>query len=178
MILSDTGIRSRLQWSDNFVISPYEDDNIEPASVDLRLGHDSKRVHRGDRGAISSGEELKYHTVSDDTFSIRPGEFFLASTMEHVELPNDLAARVLGRSTMGRLGLSVHQTAGYIDPGFTGNITLELSNVGPSPIKLSVGDRICQIVVEKLSSPAVEPYGHDGSHYQNQTGATPAESFK
>lgn len=177
MVLSDKDIQNRID-TEELVIEPYESDNVEPASVDLRLGEDHKLVRAS--GVLSesiidagSGEsdELLYDEL-ENPLIVSPGTFILTTTMERVEIPDDMVAHVLGRSSLGRLGISVHQTAGYIDPGFTGQITLELSNHGPAPVSLEPGQRICQIVFEELSSTALNPYGHDGSQYQNQFGAT------
>jgi len=174
MVLSDIDIIERIGQGD-LTIEPYEEDNVEPASVDLRLGEDHKLVGREYQSrpvdASGDGEGLRYEEL-ESPLVVAPGSFILTTTLERVEIPDDLVAHVLGRSSLGRLGISVHQTAGYIDPGFKGQITLELSNHGPAPVSLSPGQRICQIVFEELSSPALEPYGHEKSQYQNQSGAT------
>jgi len=167
MVLSDVDIIERI-GNDLLVIDPYEEDNVEPASVDLLLGSGFKRVVQTDEWDTGAYDFVE----TDESVLIDPGEFVLATTKERVEIPDDIVAHVLGRSSLGRLGISVHQTAGYIDPGFEGQITLELSNHGPAPVRLHADDRICQIVFEELSSPALEPYGHDGSQYQGQRGAT------
>lgn len=178
MVLSDTGIRSHIS-AGNLSIDPYDADNIEPASVDLRLGSEFKKAQTGlvpENRLISlsdDSDEISWHN-RDGSVVIEPDDFVLATTKERVELSNNLVAHVLGRSSLGRLGISIHQTAGYIDPGFAGEITLELSNHGPCPVELCADDRICQIVFEELSTPASEPYGHEGSQYQNQSGATPS----
>lgn len=174
MVLSDIDIIERIGQG-SLTIEPYKENNVEPASVDLRLGEQFQRgIPRRSTGvdlADSNGNEIYWKTIWDG-IEICPGDFVLATTKERVEIPDDLVAHVLGRSSLGRLGISVHQTAGYIDPGFKGQITLELSNHGPAPVSLSPGQRICQIVFEELSSPALEPYGHEKSQYQNQSGAT------
>lgn len=174
MVLSDIDIIERVGHGE-LTIEPYKEDNVEPASVDLRLGEGFQlAVPRRSIGidlADSNGDEIHWKYVHD-SIEICPGDFVLATTKERVEIPDDLVAHVLGRSSLGRLGISVHQTAGYIDPGFKGQITLELSNHGPAPVSLKPGQRICQMVFEELSSPALNPYGHGGSQYQNQSGAT------
>jgi len=174
MVLSDADIIEQI-GRDNLVIEPYNEDNVEPASVDLRLGDDHKLVQREYKSksvdANGDGDGLRY-TELESPLIVRPNTFILTTTLERVEIPDDMVAHVLGRSSLGRLGISVHQTAGYIDPGFNGQITLELSNHGPAPVQIEPGQRICQIVFEELSSPALSPYGHDGSQYQNQSGAT------
>jgi dCTP deaminase len=173
MVLSDIDIVERVANGD-LTIQPYDESNVEPASVDLRLGADFKIVERPDSFAVVDPAVGTEHTYDETTDSvvIEPEDFVLATTKEFVELPDDLVANVLGRSSLGRLGISVHQTAGYIDPGFKGQITLELSNHGPAPVRLAEGQRICQIFFTELSSPALHPYGHEGSQYQNQSGAT------
>lgn len=176
MVLSDVTIRERIA-SGELEITPYDDTLVEPSSVDLRLGSDFKRVTCGVFSTVDTAfgpdDSLEYEHIDGDV-TIDPDGFVLATTQEEVHLPDDLSANVLGRSSLGRLGISVHQTAGYIDPGFHGEVTLELSNHGPAPVKLHAGDRICQIVFHELSTPAETPYGHDGSQYQGQHGATPS----
>lgn len=178
MVLSDIDIIERIGQG-SLTIEPYKEDNVEPASVDLRLGEDHKLVRAehisGDSGivdAASASDDGLIYEELESPLTVSPGTFILTTTLERVEIPDDMVAHVLGRSSLGRLGISVHQTAGYIDPGFKGQITLELSNHGPAPVSLSPGQRICQIVFEELSSPALEPYGHEKSQYQNQSGAT------
>lgn len=175
MVLSDIDIIERV-GSGDLGIEPYREDNVEPASVDLRLGEDFKRLEWNGYDAITldSDEEQFDIKCINGAVGLKRDDFILATTKERVEIPDDLVAHVLGRSSLGRLGISVHQTAGYIDPGFEGQITLELSNHGPAPVRLEPGQRICQIVFEELSSPALEPYGHEDSQYQNQSGATPS----
>jgi dCTP deaminase len=177
MVLSDVDIIERVA-NDELVIDPYEEDNVEPASVDLRLGEEFKitnAAHHTSKEVVHLSDETDFDwDERTGSVTINRGNFVLATTLERVEIPNDLVASVLGRSSLGRLGISVHQTAGYIDPGFEGQITLELSNHGPAPVHLESGDRICQVVFENLSSPALEPYGHDDSQYQHQSGATPS----
>lgn len=172
MVLSDVDIMERVV-SGELTIHPYEEDNVEPSSIDLRLGNDFKFLRGYDSISLEDSGGLEC-IEKESPILVPPGKLVLATTMEWLKLPNDICARVLGRSSLGRLGISVHQTAGYIDPGFQGEITLELSNHGPAPVELRSGDRICQIVFEELSSPALEPYGHEGSNYQNQSGATPS----
>lgn len=176
MVLSDRNILRRIE-NGSIVVEPFEEENLEPASLDLRLGSDFKIAKSGYRDAIdvanTRDDEFSY-TEYDESVTVCPGAFVLATTKEKISMPSDIVAEVLGRSSLGRLGISVHQTAGFIDPGFEGQITLEISNHGPSDVILREGARICQIVFSELSSPAIEPYGHDGSQYQNQSGATPS----
>lgn len=152
-------------------IDPLEDPDtqIQPASVDLRLGPEvflpaSQEFNRAKHVDITSGR-----------FDIRPGEFLLGTTIERVRLPAGIAARVEGRSSLGRLGLLVHVSAGFIDPGFDGQITLELANLSTRPIRLTQGMRICQVVFHAMTAPSARPYGPErGSHYQGQRGVTPS----
>lgn len=175
MVLSDRNILRRIK-NDSIVVEPFEEENLEPASLDLRLGADFKKPHARYRNpvALDEDKELFDYVEMEGEVSIAPHEFVLATTKESVSIPSDIVAEVLGRSSLGRLGISVHQTAGFIDPGFEGQITLEISNHGPAPVTLREGARICQIVFSELSSPAMEPYGHKDSQYQNQSGATPS----
>lgn len=180
MILSDRDIKLELE-SGRLVIDPIGDPDkqIQPASVDLRLGTEFKIFQVGELGYIDpKGHDWKnfLRLVSvrgSDPFLLHPGEFVLASTMEWVKLPNNLVARVDGRSSLGRLGVLMHATAGFIDPCFEGNITLELSNVNRMPVALWPDSRVCQISFETLSSPCERPYGKArGSKYQGQLGPT------
>jgi len=173
MILSDVDIKERIDSGD-IIIDPYDSSNVESASIDLRLGRDWKIVRRGGANIVDTRDDsggLSY-TQKSGTVFLQPVELVLATTLEYIELPDDIAAHVIGRSTLGRIGVSIHQTAGFIDPGFRGEITLEMSNLGPATVKLYEGQLICQIVFTQLTSSAEEPYGHDGSQYQNQSGAT------
>lgn len=176
MILSDKDIKRYLREG-KIKIEPYPDEiQIQPASVDLRLGN-KFRVFRHTKKAFidplrdnaSDYSEL-IEISGKEAFILHPSEFALGITRERVEIPSNIVARVDGRSSLGRLAILVHATAGYIDPGFRGNITLELSNVGKMPIALYSGMRICQISFETLSSRAEIPYGdkRKKSKYQDQ----------
>lgn len=179
MILSDRDLRARLRAGD-LVVAPMGDEQLQlqPASIDLRLSRDFI-VYRPaqvtcldprDPSTIEAATE-RIEVAEGDAFILHPGEFGLGSTVERVSIPRDLVARVDGRSSIGRLAVVVHATAGFIDPGFEGQITLELSNIGPIPVKLYPGMRIAQIVLYQMTSPAEVPYGEGrGSQYQNQTG--------
>jgi dCTP deaminase len=183
MILSDRDIRARLQSGD-LRIAPLKDEalQIQPASVDLRLGHEFLFYVKGrvpyldplDRQSIDAAVERTV-VLEGDALVLEPGAFTLGTTIEEVALPDDLVARVDGRSSVGRLAVVVHATAGFIDPGFVGQITLELSNIGPLPVKLYPGMRIAQVAFYPMSSPAERPYGEQrGSHYQGQRGPQPS----
>lgn len=182
MILSDRDLLARLEKGD-LVIDPISDVDlqVQPASIDLRLDHrfivyKLPHVSCIDMRAPSAFEQYT-ETIEvdpDEGFVLHPGEFALGSTVEWVKLPPDLVARVDGRSSIGRLAIVVHATAGFIDPGFEGHITLELANLGRCAVKLYPGMRISQLVVEQMSSPAARPYGSAdrGSKYQGQRGPT------
>lgn len=167
-ILSDQDIKKYLEKG-KISIEPLEDPGrqIQPSSVDLRIGNEFKgfRIIRKpcidplDKSDLESYME-SFHLEQGEAFIIHPGEFALATTHEAVKLPDDLVARVEGRSSMGRLGITMHVTAGYIDPGFEGKITLEISNIGKMPVALYTGQRVCQIVFETMTSPSERPYGH------------------
>ena len=167
-ILSDQDIKKCLE-SGKIIIEPLEkpEIQIQPSSVDLRIGNEFKgfRIVRKpcidpmDKSDLESYME-SFYIDEGEPFIIHPGEFALATTYETVKLPDDLVARVEGRSSMGRLGITMHVTAGYIDPGFQGKITLEISNIGKMPVALYTGQRVCQIVFETMTSPSKRPYGH------------------
>jgi dCTP deaminase len=179
MILSDGAIRERLTEGD-LAIEPLADPDlqIQPASVDLRLGREFLEFQHANIPCIhpeSEQEVAEYveETVVEDgdEFILHPGDFVLGTTVERVAIPDDLIAHVEGRSSLGRLAIVVHATAGLADPGFEGHITLELSNLGQAPVALSPGMRISQLTFTELTAPAERPYGADrGSKYQNQEG--------
>jgi len=167
-ILSDKHIKKFID-EDKISIDPLIDPEmqIQPSSVDLRIGNEFKgfKITRNlfidpkDSEIIDSYME-SVHIGDGEAFIIHPNEFTLATTLETVKVPDDLVARVEGRSSMGRLGLTMHVTAGFIDPGFEGKITLEISNLGKMPVALYPGQRVCQIVFETMTSRAEKPYGH------------------
>jgi dCTP deaminase len=179
MILSDADIARRLADGD-LVIEPLSDPDlqIQPASVDLRLGQEFLEFQRTNIPCIhptSEREVSEYvrETVveADEEFVLHPGDFVLGTTEERVEIPPDLIAHVEGRSSLGRLAVVVHATAGLCDPGYRGQITLELSNLGSAPVALTPGMRISQLTFTELKTPAERPYGSDrGSKYQDQVG--------
>ena len=177
-VLSDRDIRSALA-SGEVRVDPYDPRDLQPSSVDLHLDR-SFRVFRNNRYAFidvrtPQPDLTELLRVDDDEpFILHPGEFVLGQTVEWVELPNDLVARLEGKSSLGRLGLLIHSTAGYVDPGWKGNLTLELSNVANLPIALYFGMRIGQISFFRMSSPVDRPYGSAelGSKYQGQSEPT------
>jgi len=176
MILCDKDILERLNRGD-IVIEPWDERMLQPASVDLRLGYEILRMKPGHGLIDTRNMGLEYDVVPcDNGFILNPGEFILASTLERIGLPVDIAARADGRSSIGRLGVTIHVTAGFIDPGFHGAITLEMSNIGSAPVKLYPEQRVCQLVFEELSGAAMKPYGSPclGSKYYGQDGPTPS----
>lgn len=187
MILSDRDLKARLEIGD-LVIDPLDDPElqIQPASIDLRLSGEFvvykiphvPVIDPRDLESVSRYTET-VHIRDDDAFILHPGEFALGSTFETVKIPPDLVARVEGRSSIGRLAVVVHATAGFIDPGFQGQITLELSNLGRLPVKLYPGMRISQVVLHTMTSPAERPYGPErGSKYFGQSGPIPSRIGK
>ncbi len=178
MVLSDRDIRAEIA-AGRIVIDPFIPEAVQPSSVDLHLDR-RFRVFRNSRYPFidvrADQPELTelVEIGGDDPFILHPGEFVLGSTLERVELPNDLVARLEGKSSLGRLGLLIHSTAGYVDPGWEGNLTLELSNVANLPITLYDGMKIGQISFQRLSSPAEVGYGDAsiGSKYRGQRDPT------
>ena len=174
-VLSDGTIR-RLVDEGRIVIDPWDPELVQPASVDLRLGGSFRVFHNHRTSAIDLREPPTNLTeeVTGEMFVIHPGEFVLGVTEEYVELPDDIVARIEGKSSLGRLGLIVHATAGFVDPGFKGTLTLEITNLTRVPIKLYPGLLIAQLSFMTLDAPAERPYGSEalGSHYQGQTAAT------
>jgi dCTP deaminase len=175
VVLSDRDITEALATG-QLVVDPIGENAVQPASVDIRLDR-YFRVFRNHRATVIDPREpmddltVPETIAEDETFVLHPGEFVLASTIERVKLADDLVARIDGKSSLGRLGLLVHATAGYVDPGWDGQLTLELSNVATLPIKLYYGMKIGQLSFQALSSPAIRPYGHADlkSRYQGQT---------
>lgn len=183
VLLSDRDILAELD-SGRLVLDPFDKTMIQPSSVDIRLDRFFRVFENHRYPHIDPAEEQGdltrlVETAGDEPFILHPGEFVLASTYEVVSLPDDLASRLEGKSSLGRLGLLTHSTAGFIDPGFSGHVTLELSNVATLPIKLWPGMKIGQLGLFRLSSPAAHPYGSSeyGSRYQNQRGPTPSRSY-
>lgn len=184
MLLSDVDLRVSIDVGD-LVLDPLDPDLIQPSSVDVRLDryfrvfNSTKHTHIDP--AIPQDDLTSFVEVDDgEPFILHPGEFALGSTLEKVGLSDTLAGRLEGKSSLGRLGLMAHSTAGFIDPGFTGHITLELSNVSNLPIKLYPTMKVGQLCVFRLSSPASVPYGSAklGSKYQGQRGPTPSQAWK
>ncbi|ROR72685.1 dCTP deaminase [Bogoriella caseilytica] len=182
MLLSDRDIRTEID-AGRVRLDPYEPANIQPASLDVRVDRYFRLFDNHRYPAIDPAEEQPDLTRlvdagPDEPLILHPGEFVLGATYEQVTLPDDVAARLEGKSSLGRLGLLTHSTAGFIDPGFTGHVTLELSNTATMPIKLWPGMKIGQLCFFRLSSPSERPYGSgaSGSRYQGQRGPTASRS--
>lgn len=183
MLLSDRDLVAELE-AGRLVVEPYDDKMVQPSSVDIRLDRyfrvfDNTRYTHIDPSMQQDELTSLVEANGDEPFVLHPGEFVLGSTFERVRLPDDLAGRLEGKSSLGRLGLLTHSTAGFIDPGFNGHITLELSNVANLPITLWPGMKIGQLCLFRLSSPAEHPYGsaRAGSRYQGQRGPTPSKAY-
>src|SRR5690625_3020329 len=183
MLLSDRDIRTDLA-SGRIGLDPFDDEMIQPSSVDVRLDHyfrlfDNHKYPVIDPSLPQPELTRLVEVDPEESFMLHPGEFVLASSLEVVSLGDDIAARLEGKSSLGRLGLLTHSTAGFVDPGFTGHVTLELSNAATLPIKLWPGMKIGQLCFIALSSAAEEPYGtgREGSRYQGQRGPTPSRSY-
>ena len=184
VLLCDRDIVRRIDAGD-IGLEPFDPVLVQPSSVDVRLDRFFRLFDNHRYPAIDPAEEQPELThlievAADEAFVLHPGEFVLASTLETVRLASDLAARVEGKSSLGRLGLLTHATAGFVDPGFSGHVTLELSNVATLPVKLWPGMRIGPLCFFQLSSPAEHPYGdaRRGSHYQDQRGPTASRSWE
>lgn len=182
MLLSDRDIRRELD-AGRIQLDPFDAAMIQPASIDVRLDKGFRIFENHKYPFIDPSQEQPELTrqvvpEGDEPFVLHPSEFVLAATYERVTLPDDIAARLEGKSSLGRLGLLTHSTAGFIDPGFTGHVTLELSNVATLPIALYPGMKIGQLCFFRLSSAAEHPYGQgaDGSRYQGQRGPTASRS--
>jgi dCTP deaminase len=184
VILSDRTIREHLD-AGTITIDPLDPGSVQPSSVDVRLDHRFLVFRNHTRGLIDVKEDLSDLTESveasdSDPFILHPGEFVLGSTLERIALPDDLVARLEGKSSLGRLGLLIHSTAGFVDAGWDGQITLELSNVANLPITLYPGMKVGQVSFMQMTTPADNPYGSGiiGSKYQGQVGPRPSQYWK
>lgn len=187
MILSDRELRACLERGE-IVITPDPDPEtqIQPASIDLRLGYDFQTFNYTRQALIDPFDPESFreltnlvHLQNGERFLVHPGEFVLATTLERVEVPNTLVARLDGRSSVGRLGIVIHSTAGYVEPGSKGTITLEISNVGRIAVALYPGMRICQIAFEEMTSAVSEAYGvKQSAKYQGQDSAVVSRLFE
>ncbi len=184
VILSDRTLREQLA-AGRIVVDPLDESLIQPSSIDVRISNLFRVFRNHTRGVIDVKLDMKDLTElieipADEAFMLHPGEFVLGSTHERIGVPDDLVGRVEGKSSLGRLGLLIHSTAGFIDAGFDGHITLELANVASLPITLYPGMKIGQISFMLMTTPAENPYGSGakGSKYQGQRGPTPSRYFE
>jgi dCTP deaminase len=184
VLLSDRDIRAEIDGG-RVRLEPYDEAMVQPSSIDVRLDKyfrlfDNHKYPFIDPAVDQPDLTHLIEVERDEPFILHPGEFVLGSSYEVVTLPDDLAARLEGKSSLGRLGLLTHSTAGFVDPGFSGHVTLELSNVATLPIKLWPGMKVGQLCFFRLSSPAENPYGSakHGSRYQGQRGPTASRSFQ
>ncbi len=186
VILSDRTLREQLA-AGRIVIDPFDESLIQPSSIDVRISNLFRVFRNHTRGVIDVKldmvdltELIEIPEASEEPFILHPGEFVLGSTLERIGVPDDLVGRVEGKSSLGRLGLLIHSTAGFIDAGFDGHITLELANVASLPITLYPGMKIGQVSFMQMTTPADQPYGTgaSGSKYQGQRGPTPSRYFE
>jgi dCTP deaminase len=186
VILSDRDIKALIDSGD-LKISPEinEREQIQPSSLDVRLDNvyfstnEAQRLVDTKLTTSFKNHFYRFTATEKDGFDVEPGEFIIASTKESITLPDSITASIEGRSSLGRLGISIHQTAGFIDPGFSGQITLEIANLSPWCVRLYPDMRIGQIVFYKMTSPSLRPYGKErGSKYQNQKGPVLSKGLK
>ncbi len=184
VILSDRTLREEIA-NHRIIIEPFDERCIQPSSIDVKVGNLFRVFRNHTAGLIDVKQDLEdlteLITIADDgVFILHPGEFVLGSTFERIGVPNDLVARIEGKSSLGRLGLLIHSTAGFIDAGFDGHITLELSNVASLPITIYPQMKIGQVSFVQMTTPADNPYGSGarGSKYQGQRGPTPSRYFE
>lgn len=184
MILSDRTLREQIA-AGHILIEPFDDTLVQPSSIDVRISKLFRVFRNHTAGVIDVKLDTRDMTelveIPDDgVFMLHPGEFVLGSTLERIAVPEDLVARIEGKSSLGRLGLLIHSTAGFIDAGFDGHVTLELANVASLPITLYPGMKIGQVSFMQMTTPAEHPYGAGakGSKYQGQRGPTPSRYFE
>ncbi|MBI5087742.1 MAG: dCTP deaminase [Actinobacteria bacterium] len=184
MILSDRSLREQID-AGRIVIDPYDERCVQPSSIDVKIGNLFRVFRNHTSGVIDvkqNQEDLtELITIPEEgVFMLHPGEFVLGTTLEMVSVPDDLVARIEGKSSLGRLGLIIHSTAGFIDPGFSGHVTLELTNIATLPITLYPGMKIGQVSFMQMTTPADNPYGSGarGSKYQGQRGPTPSRYWE
>ena len=183
MVLSDRSIRNEIE-AGRIVVDPFDAGLVQPSSIDVRVDRQFRVFHNGRYTHIDVREPMEELTelvepAEGEPFILHPGEFVLGQTLERVTLPDDLVARLEGKSSLGRLGLLIHSTAGFVDSGFSGNLTLELSNVANLPITIYYGMPIGQISFMRMDDPVEHPYGggETGSKYQGQAEPTPSRFY-
>ena len=181
MVLSDRSIKSEIA-AGRIVIDPYDESLVQPSSVDVRVDNKFRVFHNARYPYIDVRKPMDDLTelievTGDEPFVLHPGEFVLGQTLELIELPDDIVARLEGKSSLGRLGLLIHSTAGFVDPSWTGNLTLELSNVANLPITIYHGMPIGQISFMRMDGPVERGYGSRGNKYQGQTEPTPSRFY-
>lgn len=184
MILSDRSLLEEIK-NGHFIIKPFDESCIQPSSIDLKLANEFRVFKHINHALIDTKIPFSEYTdlvrVNDgEKFILHPGEFVLGSTLEWVKVPNDLVGRIEGKSSLGRLGVIIHATAGFVDAGFEGNLTLEINNVGKIPIALYPGMKIAQFSIMKMTTPADKPYGSKelNSKYHGQQGPTESQIHK
>jgi dCTP deaminase len=184
VILSDRTLRKQIAEG-RIVIEPFEDTYVQPSSIDVRISNLFRVFRNYSAGVIDVKKDMADLTQPvdiepDGVFMLHPGEFVLGSTLERIGVPDDLVGRIEGKSSLGRLGLIIHSTAGFIDAGFDGHITLELTNIATLPITLYPGMKIGQVSFMQMTTPADKPYGSGatGSKYQGQRGPTASRYFE
>ena len=184
MILSDRSLLEEIKKG-HLVVKPFDESCLQPASIDLRLANEFRVFKHINHALIDTKVPFSEYTelvkVNDgEKFVLHPNEFVLGSTLEWVKVPADLVGRIEGKSSLGRLGVIVHATAGYVDPGFEGNLTLEINNVGKIPVALYPGMKIAQFSVMTMTTAADKPYGSAklNSKYQGQAGPTESQIHK
>lgn len=178
-MFSDNLIQAKLEGG-GLSVHPFDASRVQPASLDLTLGRDFIQYIPSDDPIDPEKPDEQFERFTRNEVTLYPGDFLLGTTAERIGVPSTVAARVEGKSTLGRLGLIVHSTAGFVDPGFQGNITLEMTNINVRPIILRAGMRICQIAFYPMTGVVERPYGHKslGSHYHGQSTVTPAAELK
>ena len=176
MIISDSTIKKLIK-ENKLIIEPFEDYLLQPASIDLRLGSEYLKIDENQMEIMTLEDKLNYNKINSEEIVIPPHSFLLATTREHIELPENLTAFVEGRSSIGRMGLFI-QNAGWVDPGFAGQITLELYNANRLPIKLIAGRRICQLVFAKMDQTAETPYNGKYMNQKNAVGSKVYQDFE
>ncbi|HSB87934.1 MAG TPA: dCTP deaminase [Ilumatobacteraceae bacterium] len=184
MILSDRSLREHIA-AGRIIIDPFDDRAVQPSSIDVRMSNLFRVFRNYTAKVIDVKHDMTaltepYELPDDGVFMLHPGEFVLGSTLERIGVPDDLVGRIEGKSSLGRLGLIIHSTAGFIDAGFDGHITLELTNIATLPITLYPGMKIGQVSFMQMTTPADRPYGGGarGSKYQGQHGPTPSRYFE